>query len=1007
MSGNTAAAPAANARASRLLALAVAAVALWIGADVLSRWAGAGTVPGARTLVDTTPLGVGAVLAVLVVVAFVRRAALERCALAGLSWAFAVSVIAELPTVAKSHEFCDGPALRWLYLGLGLGAGLWALCSRLDDTRRIGIALLVYWSAANARLWGRDADRIWILLWAALLLTWGARGEWRALRDVAAATGRKWIALVVLLLVWFALASAGSDSPTISFTAWLRVAWGALFAVVLACSGREALQSVWGGLLAGAFSVVLVLAVGWTEAASFNSLERVLGSRLRLLGMHSNGIGPFLALCLCVGAAELLREWRGGPRRLTRTAAWLVVCGGCAFGLLRSESRASTLGVALGLAALAWCLWMSAPRQTWKFGLAALGLLALGLAFLATPLAAPLHARLNALTLTQSALGQRYYLWKLAARVLADDPLFGAGPNVYYLHAQYAEPSFYDLTPQVLHSHSLYVGIAEGSGWIGIALFLLLVLATFELLRRRVWSTDVGANDRILLAGICAALVAILASGLLDVGQGRNTFVPLMLWIALGSAAAAHPARSVARAPTRIAWGGVLLLLPLCVSPGLSMHYAAAAREHLELGRPKSVLFAAGTALQLWPLDPEVRQTLYASMRGFDDAQPALKQMRALAATRPGSASYQLNLARAELELGDAARAKTAALEALRLDPLGQDSGEAAFALAGALLRLADRDGAQAALLQGLRTEGSGWRTLPQIRVPQRAGSGEGSHRIAFLLGDPAAPSGQIELEALLAQLENEVRDLSTSQPLQARRLVGRVLDLLRELGLPQRALALLDEFERVTKFKNSSFEMQRIEICAELGRVEDVEALRRQTVWGNDSHIVSVWARALLAAGGAERAERVLAEAPLLESFTQRDISFEAGKVALPLALAAQLALQRGDGAHALELLRRARYDCAGPAARLGLAQSFLALCAKIGVPAPTALAALGEVLFDASLQQRSARDEQAMRQRAKLLRQACGAAEPSADELQRLCGAHGEAGATFLRVYPSRTED
>lgn len=996
-----------------LLALTVATFALVEGVLVLRDWTATGTVPGARHLADTTALVAWSALAVLVLVALVRRACLERCALAALAWSFAVSVSADLPVVALSHEFCDGPALRGLYFGLGLCAGLWALSTSIADTRLCAIALIVFWSAANARLWGRESDRVWVLLWAALWLSFGCGGAWRGLGQSLAGAGRSVGWLCLLLLGWLALAAAFSDSPTISATAWLRVLWGALFAMVIAAGGRSAAGMVWGGLLAGAVAAVLVLVTGLAEAAHFSSLDRALDSRLRLLGLHSNLIAPFFALCLCVMAGELVRASSQRRLRSPRTVALLVVCGGLAFGLLRSESRASVLGLVLGLAGLAWCLWAPAPRRLWAVGIAGMVLLGTGLVYLATPLAAPLHERLRALTFTQSALGQRYYLWNLAAEVLAEHPLLGAGPNVYYLHARHAEPSFFDQTPQTLHSHSLFVGVAEGSGWIGLLLLLLVCLAACDALRRAARADGSSFEQRALAAGMLAALLAILASNSIDVGQSRNTFLPLVLWVALGvGAACLAPAvadrAGVATAPgTRLrAWLACALLVPLVVLPALAFHSAAAARAHLQANQPARALESGQRALALWPLEPKVRLTLLAARRARSDAEGARVEARALVATCPGFAAYHMFDAQAELDCGDPERAREAAERALQCDPRGQNSGDAWFMLAGARLRLADRAGAQAALLEGLHTEAGGWRNLPQARVPRSPGSGTGISGLAFIVGEPARPVGYIELDALLTLLEEEARETFPTQPLETRRLVGRVVGLLRAQGEAQRALDLLDEFARTTKFQNLSFDLLRIGICAELGRVEEADALRQASPWGDDSHIVAAWARALLAGGGAESFERVMAAAPLLERSGGRDVFFDAGTMVGPLALAAQLALRHGDGPHAFELLRRARYDCSTPSARLSISQDFLALCAEIGPPRSIALDALGEVLYDASLDRRAARDEKAMRRRAKLLREAGRDAAPSVAELEPVCRGRGEAGATFLRIWgePSR---
>lgn len=1002
-------------RARAWFAALIALFALAEGGWVLYEWVSAGTAPGARAWSDPFPMAACAGVLILAAVTALRRAPLERCAYAALAWAFAMSVCAELPLVAHSHEYGDGPWLRWVYLGLGSSAGIWAASGRKFDARSTGIALLVFWSAGNARLWGRDADRIWVLLWAALLLVLVARGERAGWRTVGGAFGRPLAAITLAMLAWFALATWNSDCPSLSTTAWLRVAWGALVAYAIASVGRSALGASFSGALAAAAALGLVLSVGLLEALPYTNIERVFGSRLRLLGMHSNGIGPLLGVCLCLIAARLIGVSSGTSARVARArmpevAGWLAISALLAFGLWRSESRASILGVFAGFATLGWCVWGRLTARIWLFGSVGLLLLALVLGLLATPLADGLHARLEALTMTQSAIGQRYYMWNLAARVLAEHPWFGAGPNVYYLHAQYAYPSFYDLTPQVMHSHSLYVGIAEGSGWLGLLLFLLLCIGSADLLRRALVAADSQPLERARIAGWAAALAVVLASSLLDVGQGRNSFVPLLSWCVPGALAAwlvSNSSTSSAASGARATGAALVAFVGLCAAPALSFHATHAARTALREQRHEDTLALSSFALALWPLETDVRLPRFAAQRALGRGDLALEELRAMVAAHPSAASQYLNLAPAELELGDPLRAKQAALEALRLDPLGQDSGTAAFALAAACLRLGEREQAEAALLQGLRTEGNGWRNLPQIRVPAR-GSAEGfGQSVAFVLGDRAAPSAYLELDDLLAQLEQEVRRDAATRSLPARRLAGRLVELLRGLGKYERALALIDAYESASGFNNGSFSVIRLELYADLARAEDADHIRNATAWGSDGHVVAMWARAQLAAGGAERVQRVFDAAPLFESFGNRDISFDAGKLGPHLALGAQIALQRGELDHAIELLERARYDCAGPQARLGISQPFLSLCAKTTAGREAALAALRLVLADAALDAGLSRNEQAMRQRARLVREACDGDLPSEAEIDAVCRGLGAAGETFRQAWRSKTEE
>ncbi|MHC4377513.1 MAG: O-antigen ligase family protein, partial [Planctomycetota bacterium] len=520
--------------------LSILAVAAW-GFDGLDRWIALGTTLGAQSWTDLWPLASLGSLGVLWLVALLRRAGIVAAGGATLAWGLGLAAMLDLPAFDLNARYPDTPAAVGVYLGLGFALGLFALI----EPRAWGAGQRLLWIAlfattANGKFFGRaEADATFALLAAASALALLA-APLRASLERDRGPRRLALGLGLAVVAWTFAAALQGDSVSAGWRVALRVLTGATLAWTVARSldERGVVRLVWA-LVLGWLACFSLLAVGLLDAAAGETFERVIHTRLRLLGMHANGIGTLFAMGLAGGL--LIASGPAAPgSRLPHRVLGLLVFLGCAVALWRTESAASQAGAALGaLAALALPR-LPVPRRTWPLG-AALGLfVALGVGAWSNSATDGLRERLDGMTQGPSALGQRWHFWRMSLAAAEESPLFGVGPNQYYVHARYAEPSYYDGTSQSLHSHNLWLGWAEGAGWPFAILGSLLALALFAWCLRRMREPveSEGAAPRAarwIGAFFACTTIALLGANTLDLGQSQSTFVPLWLWLGLGA----------------------------------------------------------------------------------------------------------------------------------------------------------------------------------------------------------------------------------------------------------------------------------------------------------------------------------------------------------------------------------------------------------------------------------------------------------------------------------------
>jgi tetratricopeptide (TPR) repeat protein len=484
-------------------------------------------------------------------------------------------------------------------------------------------------------------------------------------------------ALALAFVGWLALAAAfGEDG----LYAWVGtperhlgvLTWAlAAVALVVGQSLRDERDAriVGGGLVVAGLGLGLVStaeALGWEPDVLDvgGRLSATLGSPAYL------GAAAALLLPALIGIAAD-RTWG----RVARAAAGAGAAG-LSVAVVGSGARAAWFGLAVaGIAAL----WgqrdrVAALGRTVRPGLAS-GVVVAVVA-VATVLVAvgPVGARVAG-TFDRDEPGGRGRLdeWRVAARVLADDPVVGVGPEGYRVAFASGVDAAYERAhgrdPQPDRAHSTPLDLALAGGVPAVALWIgLVVLAGRYVLRAM-------RGDEPWLAGIAAGLVAHVAGGLFLFPVAElEPVVWLLAGLVLargGTAAARTTERAAPRAAVVVglAVAAVVALAAGIVDVAADRH-AGAAADALAVGDGATAADEAAAAVRLRPdvvrlhlLDSRARvadqQGFAAALDAVDDALAvspgdpiALRERARLLVARAEAtrAPDHIDAARAELE---------------------------------------------------------------------------------------------------------------------------------------------------------------------------------------------------------------------------------------------------------------------------------------------------------------------------------------------------------------------
>lgn len=772
---------AALALASRL---GIAVVALAFGAISLQTWIGAGESPLAREWTSVGPMVVCGVLLILLLLGLAMRASLSIQTGGILLFAALANISNGLAPFPSNARFGDGPVLWPVYVLGVLLVGLYLLAGRrlAPDGVRLA-ALAVFFSAANAKLFDRGGNGMYLLAAASIALALGASPDrFARLRGKE----RTVVALAFAFVIWVGLAAVLGDSTGRGLRQFTRVAAGALLALALARGGGLRLaRHVTLAALFGIAMTCTLWASAWLEAIPYEGVQRVFETRLRLLGMHANGIGPFFGAgaCLTVGIAL-------GPRKFASRVALLGLAMACIAGVVLTRSSASAAGMVAGLAAVALLRTGLVPRAAWALPALLIAALSLFAGWFVSPLSEGAREELAAMTQTPSALGQRFYLWSLAGEAIAERPWIGHGPGQSYVHTKYARPSYYDGTAQDLHPHNLWLSVAEGAGIPAALLFTALIFAAFEVGRRLVRAGS--PSVRALTAGWLGSLVAILTANLLDLGQSQQTLVPLLMWITLGvlgalwveqNSTTGEPSMRTLEARGLAPWapfaeGAWVAFILLAVLLPLS---ALTLTNHSRIALSKGKLSSAERSVQLGrllaPFDHRSLGILDQIRARQGRPAQAFEFARRKTLGTPTHAANWLALAQRAFDLEQYGEIKPALQRASELDPRGKDRARV-LAMEARLSDLqGNRERAHDQLLETLLNQGNPWESWQLQRVQGDAQLFSGSSRA----------QGHSLLN-LAEEAMQEVRSNAIADPVLARRQVRSVAIATQTAGRPDLA---------------------------------------------------------------------------------------------------------------------------------------------------------------------------------------------------------------------------
>jgi O-antigen ligase len=197
---------------------------------------------------------------------------------------------------------------------------------------------------------------------------------------------------------------------------------------------------------------------------SANSVESYF--RVNSLFFDPNIYGRFLALVMLAVAAALL--WCSRRRDVLAAAAALAVLWG---GLMTSISQSSITALLVGLGVLAALRWNT--RRTVATGVA---LLAAGGIFLLVA-GSSIHFNLGSSKSADKSTSGRYTLIKGGVNLFGDRPLTGFGPGSFaheYRAHQHASSE-----SAVSASHTTPITVAAEQGILGLAVYILLLIACF------------------------------------------------------------------------------------------------------------------------------------------------------------------------------------------------------------------------------------------------------------------------------------------------------------------------------------------------------------------------------------------------------------------------------------------------------------------------------------------------------------------------------------------------
>jgi putative inorganic carbon (HCO3(-)) transporter len=300
-------------------------------------------------------------------------------------------------------------------------------------------------------------------------------------------------ALLIALIVWTTLTSLGAQRPELAWPEWTRVMktlFMALLAMLVLSREQDLRRLAW--VLACSLAFYGIKGGLFTIAS---------GGSARVLGPQGSYIEDNNSLALAlIMAAPLI--WY---LRLHARHRWArVAMGATALLTVIAAAGSYSRGALLAGGAMLLLLWFKS-RQRLRTGLALLLIIPLIYWLMPAPWFARM-ATIDAFQQDQSALG-RINAWGFALKVAASHPL-GGGFNVF------TRDMFLLYAPDPLNyhaAHSIYFQVLGEHGYVGLALFVALLVCAWRSGARTIrfcqqrpdlrWARDLAAMIQVSLAG--------------------------------------------------------------------------------------------------------------------------------------------------------------------------------------------------------------------------------------------------------------------------------------------------------------------------------------------------------------------------------------------------------------------------------------------------------------------------------------------------------------------------
>ena len=337
----------------------------------------------------------------------------------------------------------------------------------------------------------------------------------------------------VAFLVWSLIAVPSSISPNDSFLAWVDAAKILLIMyfmfniirtpdqhrlITLAWLGMFALSPARGTLFNFLYGFHTAGRYAWNfQFANFNDMAALtlIPLALSLERLRSND-KPWVKVCALAGVVSLpfiilITQSRAGMLGLAAMLLFLLARS-------RYRKRLAVATCSVGLVAL-----LFAPQSVWDR--------ITGMQYLTS---------VETLNQSDSSAEQRYLIWQVAEKIIADNPIIGVGIGVYgRVHEVYASNRFeWALAGGPRDTHNTYLHVLAETGVVGLFFFLMIFVSSYYELVKAARSVKdsaiVGAKQ---LRDRCqtyqAALVGLSVCAIF--GSMENMVFPFLL-VALAAA---------------------------------------------------------------------------------------------------------------------------------------------------------------------------------------------------------------------------------------------------------------------------------------------------------------------------------------------------------------------------------------------------------------------------------------------------------------------------------------